>query len=242
MLPTKHVLDVIPGYALDCLNEEEKLQVTEHLAQCASCQAELDSYRNIVDDLHEAVPLADPPPELKQKILMGVQPKRTAEKSEVMKPAWQRFWNKLQSGAPVWAYASFVLVIILAASNIWMLQRVNRLETNSQAEFRVVSLTGTDKAPNATGLLVISHDGNMGTLVVDSLPLLDGTHQYQLWLINKDNKRTSGGVFSVSQDGYGALAINASEPLKDFPAFGITIEPSGGSPGPTGPKVLGGKL
>ena len=38
MLPTNHVIDLIPGYALDCLNEEEKLQVTEHLAQCASCQ------------------------------------------------------------------------------------------------------------------------------------------------------------------------------------------------------------
>ena len=37
----------------------------------------------------------------------------------------------------------------------------------------MVNLAGTDKAPNATGLLVMSHDGNMGTLVVDSLPNLD---------------------------------------------------------------------
>jgi len=241
MLPTNHVVDLIPGYVLDCLNEEEKQQVAEHLSQCVSCQTELDSYRRIVDELHEAVPLAEPPSELKHKILLGVQPKRTPEKANEVKPAWQRFWTKLQSGAPVWAYASFALVMILAASNLWMLQRVNRLETTSQAEFNMVKLTGTDKAPNATGLLVMGHDGNMGTLVVDSLPALDETQQYQLWLI-KDGQRNSGGVFSVSRDGYGALAINSSQPLKDFPAFGITIEPTGGSPGPTGDKVMGGKL
>jgi anti-sigma-K factor RskA len=77
--------------------------------------------------------------------------------------------------------------------------------------------------------------------VVDSLPVLDVTHQYQLWLI-KDGKRTSGGVFSVSQAGYGALAISSPQPLKEFAAFGITIEPAGGSPGPTGDKVMGGSL
>ena len=241
MLPTNHVMDLIPGYALDCLNEEEKQQVAEHLSQCSSCQKELDSYQRIVDQLQEAVPPAEPPPELKHKILLGVQLKRTPEKADEAKPAWQRFWTRLQSGAPVWAYASFALVVILAASNIWMMQRVNRLETTSQAEFRLVSLTGTDKAPNSTGLLVMGHDGNMGTLVVDSLPTLDETQQYQLWLI-KDGQRTSGGVFSVSKDGYGALAISAPQPLKDFAAFGITIEPAGGSPGPTGDKVMGGKL
>ena len=241
MLPTNHVIDLIPGYALDCLNEEEKLQVAEHLSQCASCQSELDSYRHIVDELHEAVPPAQPPAELRRKILLAVQPKRAPGQSNAVMPAWQRFWTKLQSGAPVWAYASFALVIVLAASNIWMLQRVNRLEATSQSEFRTVSLTGTDIAPNATGMLVLSRDGNLGTLVVDSLPALDVTHQYQLWLI-KDGKRTSGGVFSVSNDGYGALAISSPQPLKEFAAFGITIEPAGGSAGPTGDKVMGGNL
>ncbi len=241
MLPTKHVIDLIPGYALDCLNEEEKLQVAEHLSQCDTCKIELDSYQHVVDELHQAVPPFAPPPDLKQKILLGVQQKRSPETSKAAISIWQRLWERMQNGAPVWAYASFVLVVILAASNFWMLQRVNRLESTSPVDFRLVNLAGTDKAPNATGLLVMSQDGNMGTLVVDSLPALDEAHQYQLWLI-KDSQRTSGGVFSVSKDGYGALAISSPQPLKEFAAFGITIEPSGGSPGPTGAKVMGGKL
>jgi anti-sigma-K factor RskA len=238
MLSNRHVIDMIPGYALDCLNEEERRQVAEHLAQCTNCQAELDSYRRIVDELYLAVPEAEPPADLKQKILQEVQQIRPADKSTVTMPAWQRFWNRMKVAAPVWAYASFMLVIFLAASNLWMFQRVKRLEMNTPAEFRTVTLAGTDKAPNASGLLVMSQDGNLGTLVVENLPILDASHQYQLWLI-KDSKRTSGGVFSVSKDGYGALTIISEQPLKVFTGFGITIEPTGGSPAPTGDKVMG---
>ena len=241
MLPTNHVIDLIPGYALDCLGEEDKRLVAEHLAQCASCKSELDSYQHIVDKLHQAAPLAEPPPELKQKILNSVAGQRVPRRTEPAKAGWQRFWDRLQSTAPIWAYASFALVIILAFSNLWTLQRVNRLEGNVPAEFRVVNLAGTEKAPKATGVLVMSHDGNRGTLVVDSLPSLSADFQYQLWLI-QDGQRTSGGVFSVSEAGYGALAITSEQPLKVFSAFGITIEPAGGSPGPTGDKVLGGSL
>jgi anti-sigma-K factor RskA len=106
---------------------------------------------------------------------------------------------------------------------------------------RVVALAGTEAAPAATGTIVISGDGEYGTLVVDGLPPLDAARQYQLWLI-EDGQRTSGGVFSVSSEGYGAMEIASPEPLSRYSAFGITVEPAGGSPGPTGDKVLGSAL
>jgi hypothetical protein len=43
MLPSNHVLDLIPGYALDCLGEQEKRQVAEHLKDCASCTRQRQS-------------------------------------------------------------------------------------------------------------------------------------------------------------------------------------------------------
>ncbi len=104
-----------------------------------------------------------------------------------------------------------------------------------------LALTGSQFSPDAIGTLVISKDGDHGTLVVDGLPVLDGEHQYQVWLI-RDGSRASGGVFSVDKFGYGALWISSPEPLKNYQAFGVTIEPTGGSPGPTGNKVLGGQF
>ncbi|MCJ7660988.1 MAG: anti-sigma factor, partial [Anaerolineales bacterium] len=108
-------------------------------------------------------------------------------------------------------------------------------------ELTTVAMVATDYTPEATGTLVISMDGEYGVLVVDALPILDESQQYQLWLIY-DGQRASGGVFSVNDEGYGSLSVSSEKPLSSYPAFGITIEPAGGSPGPTGEKVLGGEL
>jgi anti-sigma-K factor RskA len=135
---------------------------------------------------------------------------------------------------------SLLLILALGVQNLMLRQEPDEPQMTSGG-MRIVTLRGTEAAPDATGTLVISTDGEHGTLVVDSLPPLDPTLQYQLWLI-KDEQRTDGGVFSVNDEGYGAMWIYTHEPLASYPAFGITIEPAGGSPGPTGEKVLGGSL
>jgi anti-sigma-K factor RskA len=241
MSSPNHVLDWIPGYALDCLSHGEMLQVAEHLSGCASCRAELEAYRQVVDQFTLAIPEISPRPALKQNLLQ-----RLAE-GPVQAPAesfWSRFWKGGQGSRraqPAWALAGLLLIVILAAGNVWLLWRVNRLEAATPENFQVVLLAGTDKAPTASGILVINQDGESGTLVVDSLPPLDEARQYQLWLI-QDGKRSNGGVFSVLPNGYGTLAIYSEQPLNNFSTFGITVEPAGGSPGPTGDKVLGGNL
>jgi anti-sigma-K factor RskA len=133
------------------------------------------------------------------------------------------------------------LILILAASNLTLWRQVNRLSAAQQTALRTINLTGTDAAPGATGLLVISLNGEHGTLVADDLPELSDQQQYQLWLIDSNGNRTSGGVFSV-RDGYGAVWVRSPQPLAQYVGFGVTIEPSGGSAAPTGEKVLGGEM
>ena len=143
---------------------------------------------------------------------------------------------------PVWGAVCLLLIILLTISTVVLWQRVNRL---SQAEpataLQTVNLTGTQMAPYANGLIVISLDGQHGTLVVDRLPALDDDHQYQLWLI-ENSHRDSGAVFSVSQTGYGSVWVSSPKPLAYYSNFGISVEPAGGSPSPTGNKVLGGSI
>jgi anti-sigma-K factor RskA len=138
---------------------------------------------------------------------------------------------------PAWGLVSLVLLVVLAVSNLWLWGRLRQLESTEQ--FFVIPLAGTDAHPEGSGLIVISSDGKYGTLVVEELPLLDESQQYQLWLI-RDGVRTSGGVFSVYGSGYASLHVRSEEPLISFDSFGVTVEPAGGSPGPTGEKVLGG--
>jgi anti-sigma-K factor RskA len=142
---------------------------------------------------------------------------------------------------PVWGLASLLLIAALAISNVWLWQQLQRAPASAPGILPTIRLTGTQAAPDATGLLVLSQDGQHGTVVVDRLPVLSDDWEYQLWLI-KDGQRTSGGVFSVNQDGYGWLWIKSPQPLSSYSGFGITIEPFGGSPAPTGDKVLGTAL
>ena len=64
-----HVYDLLPGYALGCLDAPEERQVTEHLESCEHCRAELLRYGWVVDELPMALEMSAPPAELKARIL-----------------------------------------------------------------------------------------------------------------------------------------------------------------------------
>jgi anti-sigma-K factor RskA len=238
-----HVIELLPAYAIGCLDKEETDLVDAHLSSCLVCQAELQVYQAISEQLPLAAPMAEPAVSVKQQLFERVESKSRQPTRGPQAVNWlERLKSLGRQIMPLWGLASLVLVLALVTSNLLLWREVNQLHSQAQvADMRVVSLSGTGAAPGATGLMVISVDGSHGTLVVDRLPVLDESRQYQLWLI-KDNQRTSGGVFSVSRSGYASLWVHAPEPLADYPSYGITVEPEGGSPGPTGEKVLGGNL
>ena len=240
----EHVLDLLPAYALDCLDEDETIHVAEHLAACSTCQAELLAYQATVAQLALAAPDAAPPLTLKEQLMDRTQP--VGQLPDVRSPQlswWQSLGMLMRRTTPAWGVVGLVLIVALAVGNLWLWQRVNQLEQRlpPAGVMHTIALSGTQAAPAATGLIVISLDGHHGTLVVDRLPELDEAQQYQLWLI-KDGQRDNGGVFSVSHEGYGSVWLDSPQPLADYSAFGVTIEPAGGSSGPTGEKVLGGSL
>lgn len=238
-----HVLDCLPAYALGSLDAGEKVQVEEHLKGCAQCQRELEAYRVVVEELPLATPLADPPPRLRQAILdrasQTVQKADHPAKRSDHLSLLDRLRKSLSAPVPTWGLVgALVVVVALLAINLILLQRTTAAPAG---DFRVVHLTGTTFAQEASAWVVMSGDGQAGTLITEWLPALPSDKQYQLWLV-KDGKRKSGGVFSVDEHGYASLWVYTSEPLSDYKQFGVTIEPLGGSPGPTGNKVLGGSL
>jgi anti-sigma-K factor RskA len=235
MANDEHVSELIPGYVLDCLEEAELIQADEHLAICPQCQAEMAANQKVVGQLGMAAPDVACPGDLKDRLMTRIGAAPVTEVSP--RPSW---WDRLRElfrrTAPTWGLASALLVVVLLASNLVLLQRVepsNAMDT--------IILSGTDTYPDGVGIIVVGVHGDEGALVVDSLASLDIAHQYQLWLI-KDGERSSGGVFSVDEDGYAVIWLESEEPLVNYEAFGVTIEPAGGSHGPTGDKVLGGSF
>jgi anti-sigma-K factor RskA len=244
MYSEEHVTELIPGFALDCLDEEEILQVTKHLSACEVCRRELRSYQAVVDHIPLAVRQVDPPARVKESLMERVRSTQPPVRLDSV-PRKQTLLKSLRASfskfAPIYALVSLALVAILLVSNLLLLRQAMGTDRVVTA-WQVVRLTGTESAPEANGMIVINPDGEHGTLIVDRLPALSEEYQYQLWLVDDDGTRTNGGVFSVSSDGYGSLWVGAPRHLASYPAFGITIEPAGGSEGPTGERVLGGRL
>lgn len=245
-LEHEEILALIPAYALGSLDTEDTSMVNRHLPACEACQAELDAYTTVVDVLPLAAPDSQPSAALKGRLMARIKAAPAAAPAAAARapetgPGWiqqmsQAFQN-LFTG-PSWRPAVLLIVLVLALGNIIQWQQANAPDPNS---WRRVRLAGTEAAPDASGIIYISADGRNGTVIVDGLPHLGPEQQYQLWLI-QDGQRTSGAVFSVDENGYRGTQIESPRPLQEYGTFGITIEPAGGSPSPTGQRVLGYNL
>ena len=243
MSGNSHVFELLPAYALGCLDPEDYALVTRHLEDCATCRIELETYRATAEELALAVVEDEPSPQLQQQLMARISPAPALAAPERPRARWwQALVHRLHPVSSAWAAAGLLLIVALLIGNLWLWQQVRQLEADSRpAAMRTVALSGTDAAPAASALIVISSDGDHGTLVVEGLPPLGPEQQYQLWLI-KDGQRDSGAVFSVDEEGYGSEWVMAPEPLARYSAFGVSIEPAGGSPAPTGARVLGGAV
>ena len=229
----------VAAYALGCIERTEKEQFERHLAECQACQADLRAYQSVVNQLALAAPVQTPPVGLRHTILQN------AASQSISSPKLDSLGSRLrlffQSRQPAMGIIGLVLIVILVFSNVFQLQQANQRQQALATPFHMVTLLSPDPKQDTNALLVISDDGQYGTLVTENLTVLKSQQQYQLWLI-KDGNRISGGLFTVNSSGYGWLKIESTTSLLEFQSFGVTIEPIGGSSGPTGPKVLGGNL
>jgi anti-sigma-K factor RskA len=233
-----HITELLPEYALNCLDAEEAAMVAEHLIVCEQCREEFEAFQTVTDQLAFAVPEVQPSPKLKTRILKNIQPeKRSVQEKAFFRDWWQRFSAFFRPIAPVWGVASAVVIVVLGISTLMFWQRINSLEQFYHTQdFQLVKLECTHVVPEATGQIVISKDGEVGMLAVAHLPVLEPGYTYQVWLI-QNGQRTNGGTFLVNQQGYGMLNVVSPQSLLDC-HVSITVEPAQGSIEPTGKTVL----
>jgi anti-sigma-K factor RskA len=102
---------------------------------------------------------------------------------------------------------------------------------------RSVLIAGTEIQPGAQAQMIFAPDSPAGGLLIAGLPQLPGDQVYQLWLIEGETPQ-SAGTFSVDDGGRATVLVEAPRAISDFDAVGVSIEPTGGSPQPTGDIVL----
>jgi len=90
--------------------------------------------------------------------------------------------------------------------------------------------------PTAAGTVTTTADGAV-TLAVMNLPPPEADQTYQAWLIVGDTP-ISAGTFAVDATGRALLTL-ANPPAAAFDAFGVSLEPAGGSQTPTEIVLVG---
>jgi anti-sigma-K factor RskA len=233
-----HVIDLLPDYVLGILIDAEASHVAEHLATCLTCKAEFTRLQQIADDLPLALLQTSPPLAVKTKLMNAITSRQSKTTPSSQPTFWQNLSGIFRMRLPAWGVA---LILVLAMGNLLLWRQFNPSNSQANTNMLVFALASTTDAPNASGTLIMDQHGHYGTLVVDQLPVLDAQHQYQVWL-NRNGARISSGLFSVNYEGYGSLELSAPDALIQYDSIGITIEPKGGSPAPTGAKVLSSDL
>lgn len=230
-----HVLESLPAYALGSLDEAEARLVADHLVGCHICRKEFRAFQNVANQLAFAAPESFPSGNLRGRFIERIREIKST------RPQFEesRVPRRL---IPISGMIGMLLAFILLISNFVLWQRLNTLEVlTGPMGMRAITLQNTDAAPNASGFVIISSDGEEGVLVVDELPMLDAEYEYQVWL-ERNGSTISGAVFPVDESGYRGMRIEAPQSLLHYSSVRITVEPAGGSDTPSGNTVLDGSL
>ena len=144
------------------------------------------------------------------------------------------------------AVPGLAAVLVLALGG-WAVQLQTELAKQRQIEGLLARaeqrpLAAADAVSGARGRAYIDAASDQMLVVVSSLPQLPADRAYQLWFVRPDGMRDSGGIFRVGAGGQATILARAPAGLAAYTAIGITEEPSGGSPRPTGPRIVGAAL
>ncbi len=256
----------LAAYALGEIDADTDMLA--HLSSCAGCQEDLRAYIQVGHMLAHTAPEVAPPPALRDRILAAVaqeqpaaapaapapsvapsapQPARQTNATPAPEPRRGLFGFR-----PAFGFAFAALAFIaLIGWNLALQSRVAAQSADLDEEHRSwQTMIGLLNNPSvgwyavagteATGRFWAVPQGNVACLVVQGLPKLDSGHVYQVWLIH-GQQRTNGGLFEAF-NGNGWILIRSDKPMSEYDAVGVTVEPKGGSAGPTSAPVLRGDL
>jgi anti-sigma-K factor RskA len=223
-------------YVVDALDDDERHRFEAHLADCPSCTAEVSEFRATTSRL-TGLMVENPPPALRASIMERIGATRQSSPVTELEPRRSRVTPRWI--APVLVAAAAIAALILGISLGATHRALDRQQALTQVltspDATTVSLDGTQPGDMR---LVYSPSLKRSAVVVDGVADVPSDRTYALWFIGSDGPKPAG-LFRTS-DGHAAHMINGTP--EGFNALGVTEEPAGGSPQPTGPILFKGDV
>ena len=229
--------EILAGYVLGNLEEEEIIWLKKQLLINPELQAQikqLETSLNLMPyGLSEDI---KPSADLRQKILTKNKPLST-RRNYFKYLSW--FIGGITTISTLWlGINNYGLRQQLALTNEQLQYQQELAALMGQPNNHLVSLTGSQKLPQASGSLFVSPQKHRAILKLKNLKPLSGEQVYRLWAISDKEKI---GCINFTPDENGQAHIEFSDDaLKEANAVLITIESEVDTLQPTGNTMITG--
>ena len=212
-------------YALHALDENEERSFEQHLAECERCREELAGFREAAAALALAAPAAEPPPDLRGRILEQAR----AERPNVVPLRRRRDWTVPLGAAAAIAASAAVALGIWAFSLANSLDRERSAREAESAALALLAREGTRRLQlaGANGSVLVTGDGR-AALVVD-VPAAPTGKTYEAWVVDGGEPRPAGLFRGGSQPS----VLRLTRPVAPGAIVAVTVERAGGADAPT---------
>jgi anti-sigma-K factor RskA len=229
----------LAAYALGALDKGEIPALEQHLEICESCREELAIYQELGDGLLAALPSRQPSTDLRHRLQDSLSPRKESSPS---KKRWSL--GQIALGA------ALVLLLGVTLFSVFQVQALQRQQValarqinSGQTALAMLAYPSTRTLPlsggDIAGNLLVDPDRNVAALIVWKLPTLPADQTYQVWLIDPQGNRTSGGTFQPEPgQPFTTVSIFAPKAYSNYSGIGVTVEPAGGSAAPTGRNIF----
>lgn len=259
-------LEELELLALGALPEDEAAAVQAHVSGCGECALKLAQERGSAAVLAFAAKQEKPAGTIKAELMARIRANRESEERFALPTKLQldrgAATPRLGAGGRWWTWVLATAALALALVSFGLSWQNRRMATELQKERQAadllirereqieklvgvlaapdtvtVKLAGVGDATNTSGLVRFNPKTGIVLYAAD-LPKLPADKSYQVWLVPANGAPINAGLLGAGGHAWGNL-WTAEVPLNtQAKAFAVTIEPAGGMPQPTGPKVL----
>jgi anti-sigma-K factor RskA len=254
-------------FALGALSGNEAAALEAHVSGCSECVANLAQARGNAALLAFSVEQERPAATVKAELLGRVRANQAAEQaawpSSTQRPVTEG-GAALRPGASGgwWNWVLVTAAVLLALLSFGLSWQNRRITAELAKERRAaeslianrerieqlvgiltapdtltVKLAGSGDTASATG--TVKFNSRSGVILYSAnLPALPPDKNYQMWLVPASGAPISAGLLVPGGHTWGNLWTAQVPANTQAKAFAVTIEPVGGMPQPTGPKVL----